>query len=102
MAPAVLSSRCLCSIALLPDWTGQMPLRMTFVDDLMHFHSWHRVWGYDREASKWKKISNCKFIRKGSHCVTNAHLGLLLSALNIKPNADDRPFENMLAGRSEG
>lgn len=65
MAPAVLSSRGLCSIALLPDWTGQMPLRTTFVDDLMHFHSWHRVWGYDREASKWKKISSCKFIRKG-------------------------------------
>lgn len=29
----------LCSIALLPDWMGQMPLRMTFVDYLMPFHS---------------------------------------------------------------
>lgn len=44
---------------LLPIGPGQAPLKMTFVDDLMHqgvwrdFHSWQRVWGcYDREASK--------------------------------------------------
>lgn len=34
--------------------------------------------------------------------VTSAHWGVLLSTLNIKPGADDTPFESVLAGKSQG